>query len=40
MKINNKIDNEKKKKNSFKLFDSSKLYKTEILSKPKIMIDN
>ena len=39
MKINNKIDNEKKKK-TFKLFDSSKLYKTETLSKPKIMIDN
>ena len=40
MKINNKIDNELKKKKTFKLFDSSKLYKTEILSKPKIMIDN
>ena len=34
MKINNKIDNEKKKKPS-KLFDSSKLYKTETLSKAK-----
>ena len=38
MKLNNKIYNGEK--NTFKLFDSSKLYKTEILSKPKIMIDN